>query len=582
MNSIKLFNLLFALFFLLFLGEVFPQCDPTDCLGYYQNNNSNARILHSHNTELGGKGNCIGFAIASTQQSYIGFICGEPKSIAIGEAYAKNYWMDWGFYSKYDFTGGAASDDILIWDPEPNNINYPLRHAAVVTSTGSGWIDIEWIDASLSDDSVHHTTLFSPNYSDPTYGTPSYIVRLNYGSKTYGYAVTVKTSFNGGSVKVDGVNYNINGSSGTLVSNLSRGEHDLYADETQYNGSEPLGYKEWRDIIYREQLASYPYHTATITLSSSNGFGGQYTANYVPIYQINFQNNFVNVGSGGVINVNGSQYDSPTGTFPVKEGNSITASAIGPQTFNGINYSFDHWSDGSTSSAKTFYSSSNITYTAYFIGCPDPSAINFGFDYIADNPIKFHWTDNPNTAVTQYQIWRKVKHNGVMGSPVLLTTVGRGVQTYTDYDYVFTDGYTDDLVMYDVRQYYSIENTYSPEYWHVEFGGLPPLNKIQVNKNTKEIRNYAFEQNYPNPFNPTTTIKYSIAPPNLTKEETLQNVTLKVYDVLGREVATLVNEEKSPGNYEVKFDASKLASGVYFYRLTAGNFVSTKKMVLLR
>ncbi len=93
---------------------------------------------------------------------------------------------------------------------------------------------------------------------------------------------------------------------------------------------------------------------------------------------------------------------------------------------------------------------------------------------------------------------------------------------------------------------------------------------------------FSLEQNYPNPFNPTTTIKYSIAPPNLTKEETLQNVTLKVYDVLGREVATLVNEEKSPGNYEVKFDASKLASGVYFYRLTAGNFVSTKKMVLLR
>ncbi|HPI38975.1 MAG TPA: T9SS type A sorting domain-containing protein, partial [Ignavibacteriaceae bacterium] len=59
-------------------------------------------------------------------------------------------------------------------------------------------------------------------------------------------------------------------------------------------------------------------------------------------------------------------------------------------------------------------------------------------------------------------------------------------------------------------------------------------------------------------------------------------VTLKVYDMLGREVATLVNEEKQPGEYEVQFDASGLTTGIYFYRLTTGSFVETKKMVLLR
>ncbi|MDE3058273.1 MAG: Ig-like domain-containing protein [Bacteroidota bacterium] len=85
---------------------------------------------------------------------------------------------------------------------------------------------------------------------------------------------------------------------------------------------------------------------------------------------------------------------------------------------------------------------------------------------------------------------------------------------------------------------------------------------------------YSLEQNYPNPFNPTTHLRFTIAG--------LQFVTLKVYDVLGREVATLVNEQKSPGTYEVNFDARLLPSGVYFYRLEAGSFAETKKLVVVR
>jgi Secretion system C-terminal sorting domain len=87
-------------------------------------------------------------------------------------------------------------------------------------------------------------------------------------------------------------------------------------------------------------------------------------------------------------------------------------------------------------------------------------------------------------------------------------------------------------------------------------------------------KEYSLIQNYPNPFNPATTIQYSVAGRRI--------VTLKVYDILGREVATLVNKEKNPGVYEIKFDGSKLSSGVYFYRIQAGNFVQTKKMLLLK
>ena len=103
--------------FFLLQGKIFPQ---TDGLGYYEENNPAAYIVHSHNTYVGG--NCIGFAIASTQQSEIGPILGEAKSIIIDEAYAKNYWLNlgWEFYTDLDFNGttGLQVNDILIWDSQ--------------------------------------------------------------------------------------------------------------------------------------------------------------------------------------------------------------------------------------------------------------------------------------------------------------------------------------------------------------------------------------------------------------------------------------------------------------------------------
>ncbi|MCZ7609729.1 MAG: T9SS type A sorting domain-containing protein [Ignavibacterium sp.] len=87
-------------------------------------------------------------------------------------------------------------------------------------------------------------------------------------------------------------------------------------------------------------------------------------------------------------------------------------------------------------------------------------------------------------------------------------------------------------------------------------------------------KEFRFEQNFPNPFNPTTVISYQL--PVISK------ITLKVYDILGSEVATLVNEEQEAGYKEVKFDAINFASGMYVYRLQAGNYISTKKMMLLR
>jgi hypothetical protein len=91
---------------------------------------------------------------------------------------------------------------------------------------------------------------------------------------------------------------------------------------------------------------------------------------------------------------------------------------------------------------------------------------------------------------------------------------------------------------------------------------------------------FVLEQNYPNPFNPTTTIQYSLS--SQERDGVRSPVTLKVFDLLGREVATLVNMEMKPGSFEVMWNASGKASGVYFYRLEADGFVDTKRLILLR
>jgi len=91
--------------------------------------------------------------------------------------------------------------------------------------------------------------------------------------------------------------------------------------------------------------------------------------------------------------------------------------------------------------------------------------------------------------------------------------------------------------------------------------------------------NYRLSQNYPNPFNPSTKIKFDIPPSKGARGMTAKIV---IYDVLGREVAVLVNEELTPGTYEIDWDGSRYSSGIYFYRVVTSEFIDTKKMVLIK
>ncbi len=112
-------------------------------------------------------------------------------------------------------------------------------------------------------------------------------------------------------------------------------------------------------------------------------------------------------------------------------------------------------------------------------------------------------------------------------------------------------------------------------------GGVEFGNPVSVDETDPAFPiKFSLSQNYPNPFNPTTKIRFTIQSVETTRRVVF--TTLKVYDVLGNEIATLVNEEKPAGSYEVKFNNEGLPSGIYFYRLTTGGYSATKKMILMK
>jgi hypothetical protein len=133
----------------------------------------------------------------------------------------------------------------------------------------------------------------------------------------------------------------------------------------------------------------------------------------------------------------------------------------------------------------------------------------------------------------------------------------------------------------------SDENNFRTKIVTVENGKLTEVTNIRnhyvdldnnanstIQSNTELPTEYSLSQNYPNPFNPTTNLEFGISE--------LGFVTLKIYDISGKEVITLVNEVKPVGRYQVKFDGSNLGSGVYFYKITAGNFSAVKRMFLIK
>lgn len=175
------------------------------------------------------------------------------------------------------------------------------------------------------------------------------------------------------------------------------------------------------------------------------------------------------------------------------------------------------------------------------------------------NEVSINWEDN-NTQEQGFKIERKTGSNGIYK---IIDSVEQDITNYNDQSVQ-----ANTLYYYRVYAYLDqIVSAYSNE----DSAQTPNVTGV---KNPSVPFTYNLEQNFPNPFNPTTKIRYQIAEHGF--------VSIKVYNILGNEVATLVNEEKPAGNYEIEFNASLLPSGTYFYRLEIGGFISTKKLILIK
>jgi hypothetical protein len=379
------------------------------------------------------------------------------------------------------------------------------------------------------------------------------------------YSVTVKNGFGVGNMSVDGVTYSVPTNGMVFLWRERTFPHSLQAVDQNYSGSGTtymMRFNDWSGENYSNM------NRAISIVAQNNTYG----ANFRKEFNIGFRNNFVGISNGGIINVNNTQYNAPTQNFPVIDGNQISASAL-YQVINGIQYTFSNWAnDGSTQSSRSFAPNDHSTYTANFTGKPSNAGRYLTYGTTVNQPIRLYWTDNPNTNVTQYKIWRRVKHNGVVYPDELIATVNRGVQTYQDWEYALTSTYSHDLLWYDSRGYYTTEGSYAEPDFAAVFGReLAKGNSLASSNLPTECK----AENYPNPFNPSTIIKYQLPEAG--------HVNLIVYDVLGNKIAQLVNEIKQAGVFEVEFSASlAIPSGVYFYCLQVGEFVETKKMILLR
>ena len=190
--------------------------------------------------------------------------------------------------------------------------------------------------------------------------------------------------------------------------------------------------------------------------------------------------------------------------------------------------------------------------------------VSFDAEFI-NNDVSLHWTTATETNNRGFEIQRSASEAQNSGWVDLGFVQGNGTSTLA-YEYSYLDkGIIPGHYRYRLKQ---IDLDGSYEY--------SAETEIEITPPGK----FSLEQNYPNPFNPLTTIEYSVPEAMTPSEKHL--VILKVYDILGNETATLVNEQKSAGIYEVKFDGSRLPSGVYLYRLTTGKFSSAKKFLLVK
>lgn len=245
--------------------------------------------------------------------------------------------------------------------------------------------------------------------------------------------------------------------------------------------------------------------------------------------------------------------------FSYKAGAGATsASARKRNIIPGINFSqlskgLQFWLKGDGSSNKIIFrfNNGNEMWASYPISLSSKEWKHIGINFAADTLKGFRYLGNDPV------------------NPIWSSNIGTNDQLYGDLANI-------DQIRFDIREPAPDNIKYTIVIDDII--GVDEYNSditdIKYNYLSSNPSSYRLNQNYPNPFNPSTVIRYSLPQSGL--------VSLKVYDVLGQQVAVLLNSEQSAGTHEINFNASKLSSGIYFYTIHAGNFISTKKMLLLK
>ena len=288
------------------------------------------------------------------------------------------------------------------------------------------------------------------------------------------------------------------------------------------------------------------YH---VVITGTNALGKSHKV----VVNYNVGTNFVSVNvskSNLQFKVDGTSYGaSQLFTWDLSSNHTLAVST--PQVFNTTRYVFQNWSNGSTDSIQTVNINANISnYTANFKTQHKLTTnVNPGGIPVTFPTGNQFWDENSSVtlSVTPFQ----VQHNGK--SYYFQRWLGGGVNSYTGTNPSTT------LNMTNPMNQIAIYDT---------------INTGISNLGTEIPEKYNLYQNYPNPFNPTTNIKFDLI--------TSAYTSLKVYDINGREVAELLNQNLQAGKYEYSFNAAALSSGIYYFKLVSGEFNQIKKMILLK
>ncbi len=387
-----------------------------------------------------------------------------------------------------------------------------------------------------------------------------------------GVSATVNNSFGGGIVYVNGDPYY----SGASVTLLRGSTATFQTDDRQYTAEGGKYYyhlyQNWTDGS-GTVMATKPQLSFSTTMNSNRSF----TAYFHREYNIDFTSSCPGNITSAIITIGSTGYMFTTPTFPVEETQTFSASVPSYFTALGVGFIFSNWTNGagqivSSSASNTFTPTDHATYTANYLAKPLTAPNIFVGGTVGDY-VRISWDQVATDKITKFEIWRLAKPlGGQQGSPQIIATISRDPNNYSyqfiDYECTVTSTYSNSLLNYDVRTFYSPNSSYSDPNWIPVFGRMNArqVQEGELAANLGELPTSYSVSNYPNPFNPSTKISYQLI------EEA--NVTLEIYDVMGRKISSLLQEQKQAGYYTAKWEGKdnsgrQVATGAYLYRFSA-------------